>query len=64
VCPIAHTYNKNRIYLKQNMEKNTLQIDEDAINEAFASTNNIFDEFRIFTSSIFSQVFDLITSLT
>ena len=30
-----------------------LQIDESAINETFASTNNVFDEFRIFSSSYF-----------
>jgi hypothetical protein len=64
VCSNAHADNKIRIGLKDNVREYVLQIDEDAINETFASTNNIFDEFRIFTSSIFSQVFDLITSLT
>ncbi|MBT6468105.1 MAG: hypothetical protein HOK63_00415 [Thaumarchaeota archaeon] len=41
-----------------------LQIDESAINETFASTNNVFDEFRIFSSSLFLQIFDWITSIS
>lgn len=41
-----------------------LQIDESTINETFASTNNIFDEFRIFTSSLFLEIFSWITSVT
>jgi hypothetical protein len=64
VCPIVHTYNKNRIFLKQGMEKSTLQINESAINETFASINNIFDEFRMFTSSLFLQILDWITSIS
>jgi hypothetical protein len=46
------------------MEKQSLQIDESTINETFASTNNIFDEFREFSSSLFLQVFDWITSIS
>jgi len=46
------------------VKKTPLQIDESAINETFASTNNVFDEFREFTSSLFLQVFDWITSIT
>jgi len=46
------------------MKNSPLQIDESTINETFASTNNVFDEFRIFTSSIFSEILDLITSIT
>ena len=46
------------------MEKSTLQINESAINETFASTNNIFDEFRMFTSSLFLQILDWITSIS
>ena len=41
-----------------------LQIDESAINETFASTNNIFDEFRMLSSSLFFQIFDWITSIS
>ena len=41
-----------------------LQIDESAINETFASTNNVFDEFRILSSSLFLQIFDWITSIS
>jgi len=41
-----------------------LQIDESAINETFASTNNVFDEFRIFSSNLFFQIFDWITSIS
>jgi len=41
-----------------------LQIDESTINETFASTNNVFDEFRIFSSSLFLQIFDWITSIS
>ena len=46
------------------MHEFNLQIDESAINETFASTNNIFDEFRIVSSSLFLQVFDWITSIS
>lgn len=46
------------------MKEYTLQIDESAINETFASTNNVFDEFRMFTSSLFFQIFDWITSIS
>ena len=46
------------------MEKQSLQIDESTINETFASTNNIFDEFREFSSSLFLQVFDWVTSIS
>ena len=45
------------------MEINSLQIDEDAINESFASTNNLFDSFRILSSEIFTQVSELIGEL-
>ena len=46
------------------MNEFNLQIDESAINETFASTNNIFDEFRIVTSSLFFHIFDWITSIS
>jgi hypothetical protein len=46
------------------MNKISLQIDETQINETFASTNNIFDEFRELSSSLFLQVFDWISSIT
>ena len=46
------------------MKKIALQIDEAKINETFESTNNIFDEFRELSSSLFLQVFDWITSIT
>ncbi|WP_179360036.1 hypothetical protein [Nitrosopumilus cobalaminigenes] len=46
------------------MNKIALQIDETKINETFESTNNIFDEFRELSSSLFLQVFDWITSIT
>ena len=46
------------------MKINSLQIDEDAINESFASTNNLFDNFRILSSEIFAQVSELIGELT
>ena len=46
------------------MNKIVLQIDETKINETFASTNNVFDEFRELSSSLFLQVFDWITSIT
>jgi len=41
-----------------------LQISESTINKSFESTNNVFDEFRLFTSSLFSQIMDwvIITS--
>ena len=41
-----------------------LQIDESAINETFASTNNAFDEFRMLSSNLFLQIFDWITSIS
>lgn len=46
------------------MKEHALQIDESGINETFASTNNIFDEFRMFTSSLFFQIFDWIVSIS
>lgn len=46
------------------MKQTPLQIDESAINETFASTNNIFDEFREFSSSLFLQIFEWITSIS
>lgn len=42
------------------MKNNHLQIDENAINESFATPNNLFDEFRIFSSKIFTQVSEII----
>ena len=45
------------------MENNSLQIDEEVINESFASTNNLFDSFRILSSDIFTQVSELIGEL-
>ena len=45
------------------MKSNSLQIDEDAINESFAGTNNLFDNFRILSSEIFTQVSELIGEL-
>ena len=46
------------------MKRIQLQIDESTINDTFASTNNIFDEFRELSSSLFFQVFDWISSMT
>jgi hypothetical protein len=46
------------------MKPPTLQIDEATINETFASTNNVFDEFREITSGLFFQVFDWITPIS
>ena len=63
MCSNAHADNKIRISLKDNVREYILQIDEDAINETFASTNNIFDEFRMFTSSLFLQILDGIMSI-
>lgn len=45
------------------MIKPILQISETAINESFESTNNLFDQFRLFTSSLFSQIMDELTML-
>jgi len=41
-----------------------LQIDESAINETFASTNKILDEFQTLSSSLFFQIFNWITSIS
>ncbi len=46
------------------MHEFNLQIDESTINETFASTNNVFDEFRILSSSLFLQIFNWITSIS
>lgn len=46
------------------MEINSLQIDEDTINESFASTNNLFDNFRILSSEIFTKVSEMIGEIT
>jgi len=64
VCPNAHADSKIRIFLKDNVQKYALQIDEAAINESFESTNNIFDSFRIFSSDLFLQLLDWITSIS
>jgi len=46
------------------MKNVILQINETAINKSFDSANNIFDEFRLFSSGIFFDVFDWITSIS
>jgi hypothetical protein len=46
------------------MKYHPLQIDESTINETFASTNNVFDQFREFSSGLFFQVFDWIASIS
>ena len=40
-----------------------LQIDENAINGSFESTNNVFDGFRIFTSDLFLQITDWVNTI-
>ena len=64
VCPNAHADNKIIICLKDNVQEYVLQIDEAAINETFESTNNIFDSFRIFSSDLFLQILDWVTSIS
>ena len=59
-----HTYSKIKFFPTGIMKHIPLQIDESTINETFASTNNIFDEFREFSSGLFLQVFDWITSIS
>lgn len=46
------------------MEINDLEIDEDTINDSFVSTNNLFDNFRILSSEIFTQVSEIMRELT
>lgn len=46
------------------MKESILQIDESAINETFASTNNILAEFVMLSPSLFFQIFDWITSIS
>ncbi len=46
------------------MKKVVLQINESTINQSFESTNNLFDEFRIISSSLFFEIFDWITSIS
>jgi hypothetical protein len=46
------------------MKETVLQISESAINKTFESTNNVFDSFRIFSSELFLQVFEGITSIS
>lgn len=43
---------------------NSLQIDENSINESFETTNNLFDSFRIFSSEIFVKVSEWIGEIT
>ena len=64
MCPNAHADNKIRMYLKDNVQEYVLQIDEAAINESFESTNNIFDSFRIFSSDLFLQILNWVTSIS
>ena len=46
------------------MINSVLQISETAINETFESTNSVFDQFRLFTSNVFSQVLEGITIMS
>jgi len=64
VCPNGQAISKIKSYSKLDMINSALQISETAINESFKSTNNIFDQFRLFTSSVFSQVFEGITMMS
>lgn len=63
VCPNAHPSSKINTELQGNMIKSVLQISETAINESFESTNSFFDQFRLFTSSLFFQIMDEITMI-
>ncbi|WP_182128646.1 hypothetical protein [Nitrosopumilus sp. b3] len=45
------------------MKEIVLQIGEDTIKDSFDSTNNIFEEFRIFSSSLFFQIMDIVTPM-
>ncbi|WP_185736635.1 hypothetical protein [Candidatus Nitrosopumilus sp. SW] len=42
------------------MKIDSLQINENAINESFETTNNLFDSFRILSSEIFAQFSEFI----
>jgi len=64
LCVQTHIHQvKLKQLSKEIVMKTVLQISESAINESFESTNNIFDQFRLFTSSLFSQIMDEITML-
>ncbi|AJW70970.1 hypothetical protein NADRNF5_1283 [Nitrosopumilus adriaticus] len=45
------------------MKEIILQMGESLITESFDSTNNIFEEFRLFSSSLFFQIMDMITPM-
>ena len=59
----AQTEGKNLFDVNENMNWTGLQINEDAINESFESTNDVFDGFRIFTSDLFVQITDWINEI-
>ena len=63
-CLDGQVEGKIRIFCKKFMEINDLEIDEDTINESFASTNNLFDNFRILSSEIFTKVSEMIGEIT
>ena len=46
------------------MEINDLEIDECTINDSFAITNNLFDNFRILSSEIITQVSEIVREWT
>jgi hypothetical protein len=64
VCSDGQVEGKIRIFCKKFMEINDLEIDEDTINDSFVSTNNLFDNFRILSSEIFTQVSEIMRELT
>ncbi|MFQ5497965.1 MAG: hypothetical protein ACE5DU_08790 [Nitrosopumilus sp.] len=57
-----NTQSKILILLEKHMKSVFLQIDESSINQSFEITNNLFEEFKVLTSSIFSQIMDWVSS--
>lgn len=56
VCSKMNTQSKILILLEKHMKSVFLQIDESSINQSFEITNNLFEEFKVLTSSIFSKL--------
>ncbi len=45
------------------MNNTIIQINENEFNESLEPINNVFEEFEIFSSELFSQIMDSITTM-
>ncbi len=45
------------------MNHTIIPINETAVNQSFEPVNNLFEEFQIFSSDLFSQIMDWVTAI-